>query len=113
LQYCSPSWSAYTVAGKVLESVQRRAVNIISNIRRSHEEKLRNHSKGKSEKGRYRKALILTTKFSSGLHPPDIELVTPVVARTRCSKDLEFTSKLNDIRFYQEELNLIIIEVEP
>ena len=55
----------------------------------------------------------MTTKFSSGLHPPDIELVTPVVARARCSKDLEFTSKLNDIRFYQEELNLIIIEVEP
>ena len=90
----------HTVAGKVLESVHRGAVIIIHNIKRSHEEKLRQLGLTTLKENRKRGdigKLIFTTNVSSGLHPPDIELVTPVIARARCSKDLEFTSKLNDV----------------
>ena len=42
LQYCTPAWSPYSVADKeMLEGVQRRAVNMISCLRGSYEEKLR------------------------------------------------------------------------
>ena len=42
LQYCSSAWSPYTVADKeLLESVQRRAVRMISNLKGSYEQKLK------------------------------------------------------------------------
>ena len=41
LQYCIPAWSPYSVADKeILESVQRRAVNMVSCIRGTYLEKL-------------------------------------------------------------------------
>jgi hypothetical protein len=41
LKYCSSAWSPYTVADKeLLESVQRRAVRMITNISGSYEQKL-------------------------------------------------------------------------
>ena len=41
LQYCSSAWSPYTVADKeLLESVQRRAVRMITNLSGSYDQKL-------------------------------------------------------------------------
>ena len=40
LQYCTPAWAPYTVADKeVLESVQRRAVNMVSNVSGTYDQK--------------------------------------------------------------------------
>ena len=42
LQYCSSAWSPYSVADKeLLESVQKRAVKMITNLSGTYEEKLR------------------------------------------------------------------------
>ena len=82
LQYCTPAWSPYSVADKeVLEGVQRRAVNMISCIRGSYEEKLRQLGLTTLEENRRRGDMVeifkmMTGKTNIDLLPLDMELVT-------------------------------------
>ena len=69
LQYCSPAWSPYSVGDrKVLESVQRRAVNMVSNIPGSYEQKLKHLGLTTLEENRRRGDMVNTgnTRGNSG-----------------------------------------------
>ena len=71
LQYCSSAWSPYTVADKeILESVQRRAVNMISNLSGSYEQKLA--------------ALGLTTLEESRIRGDMIEMYKMMTGKSKC-----------------------------
>ena len=59
LQYCSSAWSPYTVADKdLLESVQRRAVRMISNLSGTYEQKLKMLGMATLEENRVRGDMI-------------------------------------------------------
>ena len=67
LQYCSSAWSPYTVADKdLLESVQRRAVKMISNLSGTYEEKLAALGLPTLEESRKRGDMIEMYKIMTG-----------------------------------------------
>ena len=69
LQYCSSAWSPYTVADKELletESVQCRAVRMITNLQGSYEEKLRVLGLTSLEENRDRGDMIEMYKMMTG-----------------------------------------------
>ena len=67
LQYCSSVWSPYTVADKeVLESVQRRAIRMISNLSGSYEQKLKVLGLVTLEENRIRGDMIEMYKMITG-----------------------------------------------
>ena len=67
LQYCSSAWSPYNVADKeILESVQRRAVNMISNLSGTYEQKLAALGLNTLEESRIRGDMIEMYKIMTG-----------------------------------------------
>ena len=72
LQYCSSAWSPYTVADKdLLESVQRRAVWMISNLSGSYEQKLKVLGLATLEENRVRGDMIEMYKMMTGKNKVD------------------------------------------
>ena len=72
LQYCSPAWSPYSVGDReVLESVQRRAVNMVSNISGSYEQKLKHLGLTTLEENRRRGDMVEMFKLMSGISKVD------------------------------------------
>ena len=72
LQYCSSAWSPYTVADKdLLESVQRRAVRMISNLSGTYEEKLKVLGMATLEENRVRGDMIEMYKMMTGKNKSD------------------------------------------
>ena len=67
LQYCSSAWSPYTVAdNEILENVQRRAVNMITNLTGTYEQKLATLGIYTLEESRIRGDMIEMYKLMSG-----------------------------------------------
>ena len=67
LQYCSSAWSPYTVAdNEILENVQRRAVNMITNLTGTYEQKLATLGMYTLEESRIRGDMIEMYKLMSG-----------------------------------------------
>ena len=72
LQYCSSAWSPYTVADKdLLESVQRRAVRMISNLSGTYEQKLKVLGMATLEENRVRGDMIEMFKMMTGKNKSD------------------------------------------
>ena len=75
LQYCTPAWAPYTVADKeVLESVQRRAVNMVSNVSGTYDQKLRKLGLTTLEENRKRGDMVEMFKLLTGLSKLDYRL---------------------------------------
>ena len=72
LQYCSSAWSPYTVADKdLLESVQRRAVRMISNLSGTYEQKLKMLGLATQEENRVRGDMIEMYKMMTNKNKLD------------------------------------------
>ena len=68
LQYCSSAWSPFTVADKeILESVQRRAVNMVSGISGTYEQKLSLLGLTSLETNRLRGDMVEMYKMMTGI----------------------------------------------
>ena len=75
LQYCTPAWSPYTVGDKeVLENVQRRAVNMVSGIIGSYEQKLKQLGLSSLEENRQRGDMVEMYKMMTGKSKIDFKL---------------------------------------
>ena len=75
LQYCSSAWSPYTAADKdLLESVQRRAVGMITNLSGTYEEKLVKLGLTSLEDDRQRGDMIEMYKMMTGKSKIDASL---------------------------------------
>ena len=67
LQYCSSAWSPYTQADKeILEKVQRRAINMITNVSGTYEQKLRALGLTSLEENRQRGDMVEMYKMMTG-----------------------------------------------
>ena len=72
LQYCSSAWSPYPVADKdLLESVQRRAVRMISNLSGTYEQKLKMLGMSTLEENRVRGDMIEMYKMMTNKNKLD------------------------------------------
>ena len=72
LQYCSPAWSPYSVGDReVLESVQRRAVNMVTGISGSYEQKLKLLGLTTLEENRRMGDMVEMFKLMSGISQID------------------------------------------